>query len=52
MVWRMFDGRFFTPNHATVNSDDYKVTREEAVEEVVLPYLKFLLILISVSPLF
>ena len=39
MVWRMLGGRFFTPNHANVASEDYKVTKEETLTEVQDVYL-------------
>lgn len=34
MVWWMFDGHFFTTNHANVNSQEHRDTREDTLVEV------------------
>ncbi|PFX27644.1 Polycystic kidney disease protein 1-like 2 [Stylophora pistillata] len=34
LVWRMFDRRYFTPNHAVTTSDEYIIAKEETLKEI------------------
>ena len=34
MVWWMFDGHFFTTNHANLNSQEHNETREDTLDQV------------------